>query len=395
MHKVWLLLLLGLLSCDDLEQDINEVSAIVESEKELQSVFFQKPIGQSLVRECNKMEEGLSSVLTEQYPGDWKTLCEINAEALASFDCKRFCFSSEIAKGFQLVEELEKQFTLTNSVVAKEVHKKHQIWQNEFSNECGTEDTILTKTCLAKEIENQLGWLWIEWNRMTSLTNTKCSSQPFLVAIDIGHSKNISGATSARGVTEYQFNLELSSKLLEETQRRGMDAFLIDPSGKDQTLSQRIQVASQRNPDVLISIHHDSAQPQYLQTWDVNGEARKYCDLFSGYSLFYSDRSKYPDKSLQVAHKIAQQLLLNEYSSTKHHAEKIKGENRELRFPKEGIYRWDNLGLLRRAKIPAVLFEAGVIINRSEELRLGSQIEQAVMASVIAEGLSKYCQDSQ
>jgi N-acetylmuramoyl-L-alanine amidase len=42
-----------------------------------------------------------------------------------------------------------------------------------------------------------------------------------------------------------------------------------------------------------------------------------------------------------------------------HHAEPVAGESRELIDRALGIYRYDELAVLRTATMPAVLFEAG------------------------------------
>jgi hypothetical protein len=56
-----------------------------------------------------------------------------------------------------------------------------------------------------------------------------------------------------------------------------------------------------------------------------------------------------------------------------HHAEPIKGENRELVNPELGIYRFDDLIVLKSAAMPAALLECGVIVNRSEESRAANR----------------------
>jgi N-acetylmuramoyl-L-alanine amidase len=72
-----------------------------------------------------------------------------------------------------------------------------------------------------------------------------------------------------------------------------------------------------------------------------------------------------------------------------HHAEHILGENRELVDETKGSYKFDDLAILANAKIPGVLLECGIIVNRREELTLSSsevqnRIVTAVTRAVIA-----------
>lgn len=71
-----------------------------------------------------------------------------------------------------------------------------------------------------------------------------------------------------------------------------------------------------------------------------------------------------------------------------HHAEKIAGENRKLLEPKLGIYQYDELTLLTRTSVPAVLLEVGVIVDPGEEAYLRQlsnkkEIAQAITAAVL------------
>ena len=45
---------------------------------------------------------------------------------------------------------------------------------------------------------------------------------------------------------------------------------------------------------------------------------------------------------------------------------------RELLNKETGVYRYDELIVLRKTRMAAVLLEAGSIINRAEELKMGS-----------------------
>ena len=114
----------------------------------------------------------------------------------------------------------------------------------------------------------------------------------FIIAIDIGHTKERPGAISARGIGEFYFNQNIAKLLYRELNQHGfMKAFIINEEGGNIILKERIQIAKEHNAHVLISIHHDSVQPQYLSSWNNEGTQLRYSDLFEGYSIFYSEKN--------------------------------------------------------------------------------------------------------
>ncbi len=211
------------------------------------------------------------------------------------------------------------------------------------------------------------------------------------VAIDVGHTKKRPGATSARGRSEYYFNRDLAKTLLETLNARdGIQAFLVNPSETEITLEKRPRSAESKGADLLLSIHHDSVQPGYLQSWYHNGKKKHYCDRFSGHSLFVSLRNGAPWTSYILAYLIGDSLELHQLRPTLHHAEKVEGENRELLNTELGIYRFDNLVVLHKATIPAVLLECGVIVNRQEEQTVSNAHFKTTIATSIADALADF-----
>ena len=73
---------------------------------------------------------------------------------------------------------------------------------------------------------------------------------------------------------------------------------------------------------------------------------------------------------------------------TLHHAEPIKGENRELVNPDLGIYRFDDLIVLKSATMPAALLECGVIVNRAEEAELLTEERQQKAVAAIHQAVT-------
>ncbi|MGH6692839.1 MAG: N-acetylmuramoyl-L-alanine amidase, partial [Gammaproteobacteria bacterium] len=89
------------------------------------------------------------------------------------------------------------------------------------------------------------------------------------VAVDVGHYFAKPGVISARGVTEFEYNLQLSREILEALQRAGHRVLLIGADGLSENLGSRAPRAA--GMDLFLSIHHDSVQPRFLSSWEVDG----------------------------------------------------------------------------------------------------------------------------
>ena len=118
---------------------------------------------------------------------------------------------------------------------------------------------------------------------------------------------------------------------------------------------------------------------------------RSYTDDFKGHSIFVSQQNGDAAGSLRFAQLLGDRLRNRCFAPTLHHAEKIAGEGRELLDMERGIYRFDDLVVLRSTRMPAVLFEAGLIVNRHEETRLRSARHQKRMVAAIADAIVDFC----
>jgi N-acetylmuramoyl-L-alanine amidase len=56
-----------------------------------------------------------------------------------------------------------------------------------------------------------------------------------------------------------------------------------------------------------------------------------------------------------------------------------------------GVYRYDQLLILRTTRMPSVLLEAGSIINRDEELLMGKDEHQMQIAGALTEAVETFC----
>ncbi|ADP70507.1 cell wall hydrolase/autolysin [Rhodomicrobium vannielii ATCC 17100] len=223
-------------------------------------------------------------------------------------------------------------------------------------------------------------------------TPPTCDRENFKVAIDVGHSEQAPGATSARGVSEFYFNTELSKKIGEALTSSGFrNAILNETGGGVESLLRRARRASELQANLFISIHHDSVQKEYLKAWMFNGRTHYYYDGFSGFSLFVSKENPGYERSLAFAKELGAQLISHGRIFSRHHAEPIKGESREIVDNKNGIYRYDHLVVLRRTLMPAVLLEAGIVVNREDETRLADPAYQETTARAVASAVNAFC----
>lgn len=216
-----------------------------------------------------------------------------------------------------------------------------------------------------------------------------------VVAVDVGHMRELPGALSARGVREYEFNRTFSTLLVAEiNRRRGISAITINPSGDNIELRDRPAKAELAKAELLLSIHHDSVQPKYLADWTYRGVALKYSDHFSGYSLFYSEKQGPWLESFRLAQSVGEEFRRKGLRPTAHHAEPVQGENRDFVDPYRGVYRFDDLIVLKSANIPAILIECGVIVNRAEERKLADMRYRRRMVVAVADAVEAYLKGS-
>jgi N-acetylmuramoyl-L-alanine amidase len=207
------------------------------------------------------------------------------------------------------------------------------------------------------------------------------------VAIDVGHFIEEPGATSARGRPELDFNRELSAEIESAVRGRGLGTMLIGADGFMSQLTQRTAAAA--GADFFLAVHHDSVQPHFLETWEYDRVERLFSDRYSGFSLFVSRKNRSLARSLACASAIGEALRRAGFSPSLYHADPIPGENKPFADRRNGVHYYDNLIVLKTARTPAVLLEAGVIVNRDEELKVQSEEARKRIAAAVAQGVER------
>lgn len=201
------------------------------------------------------------------------------------------------------------------------------------------------------------------------------------VAVDVGHGLQDGGATSARGRPEFAFNRALAGKLADALRARRLKVREINFAGDAGSLAERPAQAA--GSDFFISIHHDSVGEAWLQAWDWDGREQTYTEAKRGFGLFVSAANPDLPASLRCASAMGALLRRAGFVPSDWHGRKHRPADTD-----NGVWYYDNLVVLYRTSLPAVLFEAGVIKHRDEELALLDPARRERMADALATGLA-------
>jgi N-acetylmuramoyl-L-alanine amidase len=243
------------------------------------------------------------------------------------------------------------------------------------------------------------GGLSATWGETASVSpatskGPQCNPATFQVVVDVGHTAEKFGAKSARGAGEYEFNLRLAKLIEQDLLAAGFSKtmLMITTDWKRAGLATRAERANRLPADLFLSIHHDSVPDRFLEKWEYEGETRGYSDRFKGHSLFVSiDNGDYKG-SVLFGKLLGKQLKDRGLAYTPHYTEKFMGSRRRVLVdPETGVYRYDQLIVLKSTKMPAVLLEAGSIINRDEELLLAAPERQALISAAVTDAVKAFC----
>jgi N-acetylmuramoyl-L-alanine amidase len=223
----------------------------------------------------------------------------------------------------------------------------------------------------------------------------RCDPSKFRIVLDVGHTAESEGAISARNVSEFVFNLRLAKRIEEKLKAEGfVQTKLLLTEGKARrSLVKRVAAANNLPADLLLSIHHDSVPNKFLEDWEFEGKKSRFSDRFSGYSVFVSRNNPDFQTSLSFAELIGKEMKAQGLDYAQQYSQAIMGRHQRPLLNREtGVYRYDELIVLRKTRMAAVLLEAGSIINRDEELMMSSPERRDIISSGVTAAVKEFCE---
>lgn len=208
------------------------------------------------------------------------------------------------------------------------------------------------------------------------------------VALDPGHEPADPGALGCRGAREIVYNDEMTALLAASLRGdKRLEVVLTRKPGEALSKAERVERLKALKPDVVLSLHHDSGQAQFLRETTAEGKPASCAKRsLGGFTLFVSKLNPFSDQSLALARGIARGFVKLGRKPATHHAEPIAGENRPWADKALGVH-WYDLAILRGALVPAVLMEVGVIVDEADERFVASPDNRKKLVASIHQAL--------
>jgi N-acetylmuramoyl-L-alanine amidase len=129
-----------------------------------------------------------------------------------------------------------------------------------------------------------------------------------------------------------------------------------------------------------------------LENWEFEGRKSHFSDRFGGYSVFVSRDNPEFKTSLSFAELVAKEMKAQGLQYARQYTLPIMGHYQHPLLNSEtGVYSYDQLIVLKSSRMPAVLLEAGSIINRDEEIKMDSPERRDLISSAVAAAAKEFC----
>jgi N-acetylmuramoyl-L-alanine amidase len=195
------------------------------------------------------------------------------------------------------------------------------------------------------------------------------------IMIDPGHGGADFGASGTL-YREKDITLRISQKLRDALQRRGYRVVMTRNGDSKLELSQRTDACSRQRPDLFVSVHCNAAAARTargIETFVMTpAKAPSTSDQQGKDKAEPGNRSD--RQNMRLGYSIHQQLVLRGGT-----------EDRGVRHARFYV--------LRNVACPAVLVETGFLSNYADQVRLGRDDYQRIVAESIADGIARYHRD--
>jgi N-acetylmuramoyl-L-alanine amidase len=219
------------------------------------------------------------------------------------------------------------------------------------------------------------------------------------IVIDAGHGGKDPGTIGKRGLREKDVNLDIAKRLSRLLRSDGVEVIMTRSTDTFVSLERRVDIANNSRADLFISIHSNANRVRRLNGFEVyyispnvNDSRRAlYCAQNAALNLDRSCFSGAPSLNLKAT--------LWDLIHTSNRAESIRLArdvcsviDSNLNIKVLGI-KGAPFYVLKGARMPAILIEAGFLSNSQEERLMKNAYYRQQIAESIEQGIQRYARD--
>jgi len=237
-----------------------------------------------------------------------------------------------------------------------------------------------------------------------SVTNTGTSSpintRKLVIVIDPGHGGSHPGAIGATGKLEKDINLAAAKELSAILNKRGQYQVIMTRNKDEKVeLDQRAQIARNVDADLFISIHADGNDNRELRgssvyTLSKEGARRSLQEAREqgNYRINNGDIADFSPVVGLILYDVSQDAVKKESARL---AELLLQRLGRVAPLVKNAKRTEDLKVLLRPDVPAILLEMAFISNKEDEKNLSSPAWRARTMGAVATAIDEYFKQSQ
>ena len=219
------------------------------------------------------------------------------------------------------------------------------------------------------------------------------------IVIDAGHGGNDPGTIGKRGLREKDVNLDIAKRLSKLLRADGIDVVMTRSTDSFIPLERRVAIANNSRADLFISIHSNANRVRSLNGLEVyyispnvsDSKRALYCAQNAALNLDKSFFASNPSLNLKAT--------LWDMIHTSNRAESVRlaryvcgAVDNNLNTKVLGT-KGAPFYVLKGARMPAILIEAGFLSNYQEERLLKNAYYRQQIAESIEQGIHRYVRD--
>jgi len=216
-----------------------------------------------------------------------------------------------------------------------------------------------------------------------------------VVVIDAGHGGHDDGATGPKGLAEKDLVLDVSRRLAERLESRGLRVVLTRDDDTFVPLEQRTSMANDARADLFVSIHANSAhtaEPRGIETYFVSLESTddEASRVAARENEAFGESARIPGADDPLMALLGDMIATEHVVESSHFAKIVQHELAEVDAASSRGVKQAPFVVLSGVQMPAALVEIGFITNAGDERSMRSPDGRRAVVAALVEAVVEF-----